>query len=60
MKTGKVVLSSADEYIEMHPSGLLSMSLKAKRKGNNNKIGFKIQWKEVSLQEQNPMLSVGK
>ncbi|MDR2055341.1 MAG: amphi-Trp domain-containing protein [Desulfovibrio sp.] len=60
MKTGKVMLSSADECIEMHPSGLLHMSIKAKKKGGNNKIGFKIQWKESSSQEQNITLSVGK
>jgi amphi-Trp domain-containing protein len=60
MKTGKVVLSSSDECIEMHPTGLLNMSIKAKKKGSNNKIGLKIQWKETFSQEQNNMLSVGK
>jgi amphi-Trp domain-containing protein len=60
MKTGKVVLSSADECIEMHPSGLLHLSIKAKKKGSNNKIGLKVQWKETSSPEQSNMLSVGK
>ena len=60
MKTGKILLASNDELIEMHPSGLLHMSLKAKKKGNNNKVSLKIEWKESSPHEHSTILSVGK
>ncbi|MDR1685304.1 MAG: amphi-Trp domain-containing protein [Desulfovibrio sp.] len=60
MQTGKILLSSSDECIEMHPNGLLHLSIKAKKKGGNNKIGIKVEWKETQNQEQNTVLSVGK
>jgi amphi-Trp domain-containing protein len=60
MQTGKILLSSSDECIEMHPNGLLHLSIKAKKKGSNNKISIKIEWKDTLPQEKNSVLSVSK
>jgi amphi-Trp domain-containing protein len=58
MTTGKIVLSSSEECIDMYPCGLLHFSIKAKKKGNNNKISLKIEWKDKHPQEKNTLLSV--
>jgi amphi-Trp domain-containing protein len=60
MTTGKIILSSSDEHIEMHPQGLLQLSIKAKKKGNINKIGLKVQWKDSTQKTQTNVLSVGR
>ena len=46
MRKGHILLSSADDKVEMYPKNLLRFSLKARRKGINNKISLKIEWKD--------------
>ena len=57
IEKGKVTLSTNGDEIELYPSGLLQFSVKAKRKGSDNKVNIKIGWKDDkknqgTLQEQ--------
>ena len=47
---GRIMLQSESEEIVLHPSALLGVSVKAKRKGNENKISLKITWKDAHKQ----------
>ena len=48
LHSGKVVLSSNGDKIELHPSNMLNLEVKAKKKGQTGKISIKISWKETS------------
>lgn len=43
---GRIVLRSEAEEIVLTPGALLGFSVKAKRKGGENKIAVKIVWKD--------------
>ena len=43
---GKLVLANGDSPIELEPTGLLKMDLKARRKDGRMKLSVKISWKE--------------
>ncbi len=60
MRTGHILLSSSEDQIEMHPKGLLTFSLRAKRKGTSNKISFKVEWKDRQEDATIKTLFVGK
>lgn len=59
MRNGRILLSSANEQIEMQPRGLLTFSLRAKRKGSSNKISFKVEWKDRQEDAEIKTLVVG-
>ena len=48
LHSGKVILSSNGDQIELHPSNMLNFEVKAKKKGRTGKITIKISWREVS------------
>ena len=43
---GRISFDSEKGQIEMEPGELLQFNVKAGRKGNNNKISFKIIWQD--------------
>jgi len=43
---GRIVLSSGEEHILLTPKGLLSFSVKAKKKNDESKITLRIAWKD--------------
>lgn len=44
---GKIVFKSEDHEVVLLPNDLLELSIKAKRKGDKNKISLKIAWKDT-------------
>jgi amphi-Trp domain-containing protein len=46
LESGSMNLSSNGDRIELHPSGMLKFSVKAKRKGQTGKVTVRISWKE--------------
>lgn len=47
----KIVLSTENEEIVLHPSSLVRFSVKARRKdGLKNQLGIKISWKEPAIE----------
>lgn len=59
IEKGELQFVSPEEKIEMQPSGLLFFTVKARKKGNENKIGIKITWKEKRMQGNAGSLSIG-
>mgnify|MGYP000628051185 CR=1 FL=1 len=45
---GNITLTSNGDEIYLRPEGMLNFMVKAKKKGNENKLSIKISWKEVS------------
>jgi len=45
-RTGRLEFSSGKKDIELEPSGLLELAVRAKRKDGAARIGIEIQWKE--------------
>ncbi|QGY38640.1 amphi-Trp domain-containing protein [Pseudodesulfovibrio cashew] len=43
-----ITLSTNGDTIELNPNGLLSFTVKAKRKGAENKLSIKISWKDAA------------
>ncbi len=60
MRSGHILLSSSEDQIEMYPKGLLTFSLRAKRKGSSNRISFKVEWKDRQEDGSIKTLFVGK
>lgn len=51
----KIVLSTENEEIVLHPDSLVRFSVKARRKdGLKNQLGIKISWKEPSIELKRP------
>jgi amphi-Trp domain-containing protein len=46
--SGKIVFKSEDHEVVLTPNDLLELSIKAKRKGEKNKISLKIAWKDTA------------
>jgi amphi-Trp domain-containing protein len=46
LEAGRVDLSDENGQLELHPSGLLNLELKAKRRGNQAKLQIKLTWTE--------------
>lgn len=47
-RKGSITLSTNGDEIVMHPEGLLNFTVKAKRKGGENKLALKVNWKQTS------------
>ena len=43
---GSITLSTNGDEIELNPEGLLNFMVKAKKKGAENKLSIKVEWKE--------------
>ncbi|MBG0788955.1 MAG: amphi-Trp domain-containing protein [Desulfovibrionaceae bacterium] len=43
---GSITLSTDEDAIELCPMGLLNFTVKAKKKGNANKLSIKVEWKD--------------
>ncbi len=43
---GAITLNTNGDEIRLSPQGLLNFTVKAKRKGNENKLSIKISWKD--------------
>ncbi|MGE4504929.1 MAG: amphi-Trp domain-containing protein [Desulfovibrionaceae bacterium] len=55
---GELSLASNGDQIVLHPKGLLSFSVKAKRKRGGSKLNIRVAWKELegdSGQETTPL-----
>jgi amphi-Trp domain-containing protein len=50
---GCIKLCTNGDAIELTPSGLLSFTVKAKKKGANNKLSIKVAWKDSAKDEPN-------
>ncbi|MCM0756440.1 amphi-Trp domain-containing protein [Desulfovibrio aminophilus] len=44
---GRVILSTEDQEIVLHPASLLKFTVKAKKKSDGGKLNLAISWKEV-------------
>lgn len=44
---GSIVLSTNGDEIVLAPAGMLNFMVKAKKKGNENKLSIKISWKDA-------------
>ena len=56
LRAGAIELEQEGESLSLHPHGLLSFEVKAKRKGDRSKIRIKLQWKEqVRHQSDSPL-----
>ncbi|SMF17753.1 amphi-Trp domain-containing protein [Desulfovibrio gilichinskyi] len=51
-ESGKINLSTNGDEIQLSPHGLLNFAVKAKTKGESNKITIKIEWKETEPSEE--------
>lgn len=49
-ENGKIMFSSGNDEIELHPNNLLQFSVKARKKGEKNKISIKVSWKDSKTQ----------
>ncbi len=47
LESGTIVLNSEDKQIIFHPGDLMEMVIKAKKKGDKNKISLKFSWKDT-------------
>jgi amphi-Trp domain-containing protein len=47
MKTGLVSLSAGDESLELRPSVLVNVDMKASRKKDKEKFSLEISWKKI-------------
>lgn len=47
MENGKIVFNSEKEEIVLYPGDLVEMVIKAKKKGDKNKIALKFSWKDT-------------
>ena len=43
---GSITLATNGDAIELCPRGLLNFMVKAKKKGNGNKLSIKVEWKD--------------
>ena len=48
---GSIHLATNGDDIQLSPRGLLNFTVKARRKGADNKLSIKISWKESAPQE---------
>ncbi|MCJ2164401.1 MULTISPECIES: amphi-Trp domain-containing protein [unclassified Pseudodesulfovibrio] len=57
---GSITLDTNGDEIHLSPKGLLSFTVKARKKGNENKLSIKIAWKEnaSALSSQSTALTV--
>lgn len=51
---GEIRFATGDEEMTLEPSGLLHMSVRARRKGPNSTIQIKIMWKEPGAEPGAP------
>lgn len=51
---GKIVFKSEDQEIVLFPNDLLELTIKAKRKGEKNKLSLKIAWKDAGDDPHGP------
>lgn len=49
--TGKIVLSSDGNELELNPGSLLKFEVKAKKKGDITKLALRISWRHAEAQE---------
>lgn len=58
-QSGNLEFSSGKKAIRMHPSGLLELSLKAKRKNGEARLRLEVAWKEPKRRkESQPPLKI--
>jgi amphi-Trp domain-containing protein len=55
----RIVLSSGDDTIELHPKNLLKFSVRAKKKEDKTKLSIKISWKEGRIKAAKTPLEIG-
>jgi len=46
LEAGRVDLSDDNGQVVLHPTGLLGLELRAKRRGNHSKLQLKLSWTE--------------
>jgi amphi-Trp domain-containing protein len=46
LESGRVDLSDDNGQVVLHPTGLLGLELRARRRGNRSKLQFKLSWTE--------------
>ena len=59
IEKGTIHLSSNEGSIDMIPNGLLNFSVKAKKKGHENKIALKIVWNDKKIRTDGITISTG-
>ena len=59
LRSGRVELSDESGQLVLHPSGLLSLELRAKRRGNRAKLQLKLSWTEEKAKTKSDSLRVG-
>lgn len=45
---GSITLSTNGDAIELKPDGLLNFIVKARKKGTENKLSIKVEWKDAA------------
>ncbi len=55
---GRITFESETESIELIPAELVRFSVKAKRKGDKNKLNIKIAWKEDKAAETGDKIAI--
>ncbi len=50
-RNGRISLSSDGHELMLTPDPLVQFSIKARKKGNKNKLSLKIQWKDSKLKK---------
>jgi amphi-Trp domain-containing protein len=45
---GTITLSTNGDAIELKPDGLLNFVVKARKKGSENKLSIKVEWKDAA------------
>ena len=50
-ESGRILLTTDTKELELNPSGLLSFTVKARKKGVQNKLSIKVTWKEETATE---------
>ncbi len=56
----KIVLTTDDEDITLHPNGLLKLTVKAKKKADKNRLSIKMAWTDerAKIVEQNKTIEI--
>ncbi|MFP4459682.1 MAG: amphi-Trp domain-containing protein [Candidatus Zixiibacteriota bacterium] len=58
IKMGELNLESADEKLQLKPSGLLQMKVKAKKKSERVKFSISIEWNEKNGKSEGKKLKI--
>lgn len=55
----EILFQNNEQSLTFKPNGLIDFDIKAKQKGNENRITIKLQWKDENKQINDKLLTIG-